>query len=349
MHTSSPSTKTTRELDATLVHQLTATPSPIASTDTLSSLIEEAKDWNNEWTAGREVYKIKVGLGAREGVEDSVECGGRDAPKVEGNERQPETRGDIKDRDERGMEGSKENGEGSIKNGSHRDHSIESRVEIENSKSNSGTEVKKDELECDEIFILRDKLEMLSEFTQKEFAYAEIRGDPLTTKNSILNCPWAILPFVFSMFTLVHALKMAGWIDSLASYILEIIPADQGNSIKAIATATFLMTTISFVLCSLIDNQPASILLTQVLIAPSFSRLPTMVRTSGMFGVLEGANIGGCWSIMGALAGIMWSTLLRNKGIYIGYLQFLKIGLRVMPLVTGVVALLICGEAILRT
>lgn len=173
-----------------------------------------------------------------------------------------------------------------------------------------------------------------------------IRVDEPTAKACILNCPWAVLPFVFGMFTLVNALKKAGWIDAFAQAILNVIPGDEGNSAHAIAVATFLMTTISFVLCTLIDNQPASILLTQVLLAPAFDSLPTMVRTSGMLGVLEGANVGGCWSLMGALAGIMWATLLRNKGIRIGYIQFMKNGLRVMPIVTFMIALIIFLESI---
>jgi len=176
-------------------------------------------------------------------------------------------------------------------------------------------------------------------------ALEEISVEEPTTKASILNCPWAVLPFVFGMFTLVNAMNDAGWIDAFAQSILDVIPNNEGNSPHAIAIATFLMTTISFVLCTLIDNQPASILLTQVLLAPAFASLPVYVRTAGMLGVLEGANVGGCWSLMGALAGIMWSTLLRNKGITIGYIQFMRVGLKIMPLATTTVALIIFFES----
>jgi len=201
----------------------------------------------------------------------------------------------------------------------------------------------------------RHQLEVLSQDTQKKFAESaeaevadadEVRVDDPTAKACIVNCPWAVLPFVFGMFTLVNALNIFGWIDAFSSKIIAVIPEDEGNSMRAIAISTFLMTTISFVLCMLLSNQPASILLAQVLIAPSFNKLPTMVRTGGMLGVLEGANVGGCWSIMGALAGILWSTILRNKGIKIGYLQFMKIGFTIMPLVTFVVALIIWAEAV---
>jgi len=207
----------------------------------------------------------------------------------------------------------------------------------------------------DDASSLKRHLDILSQDTQKKFATAEaeaetdsdeIRVDDPTAKACIVNCPWAVLPFVFGMFTLVNALNTFGWIDAFSSQIIAVIPENEGNSMRAIAISTFLMTTISFVLCMLLSNQPASILLAQVLIAPSFDKLPKWVRTGGMLGVLEGANVGGCWSIMGALAGILWSTILRNKGIKIGYLQFMKIGFMVMPLVTFVVSLIIWAEAV---
>jgi hypothetical protein len=219
-------------------------------------------------------------------------------------------------------------------------------------------------MEDDTTSLKRQQLEVLSQDTQKQFARAEseeimnvdnvvkkkdpdtVRVEDPTAKACILSCPWAVLPFLFGMFTLVNALNTFGWIDAFSNQIIAVIPEQEGNSMRAIAISTFLMTTISFVLCMLLSNQPASILLAQVLIAPSFDKLPAMVRTGGMLGVLEGANVGGCWSLMGALAGILWSTILRNKGLNIGYLQFLKIGFMVMPLVTFVVSLIIWAEAV---
>jgi len=204
-------------------------------------------------------------------------------------------------------------------------------------------------IDADDLASLnKNKLEDLSSIQQK-FSLQDpdsISVEEPTTKASILNCPWAVLPFVFGMFTIVNALNKFGWINAFANVILGVIPGDEGNSPHAIAISTFLMATISFVLCTLIDNQPASILLTQVLVDPAFDALPSMVRTSGMLGVLEGANVGGCWSLMGALAGIMWSTLLRNKGITIGYIQFMKVALKVMPFVTFMVALVIWVESV---
>jgi len=201
----------------------------------------------------------------------------------------------------------------------------------------------------------RHQLEVLSQDTQKKFAESvtevvdptdEVRVEEPTAKACIVNCPWAVLPFVFGMFTLVNALNTFGWIDAFSTQILAVIPGDEGNSMRAIAISTFLMTIISIVLCMLVSNQPASILLAQVLIAPSFDKLPTYVRVGGMLGVLEGANVGGCWSLMGALAGILWATILRTKGIKIGYMQFMKLGLKVMPFISFVVAFIIWAECV---
>jgi len=144
------------------------------------------------------------------------------------------------------------------------------------------------------------------------------------------------------MFTLVQGLKNGGWIDIFSQGIVSAIPAEE--STRAIFIATFLMATVSFVLCNLINNQPASILLAHVIVAPLFGSLPAKVQSAGMFGVIEGANVGANWTIIGALAGILWSTILRNKGIVIEYLGFLKNGLMVMPLVTASVALIIFLE-----
>jgi len=200
----------------------------------------------------------------------------------------------------------------------------------------------------------RQQLEILSQDTQKKFAENdapegepdEVRVDEPTAKACIMNTPWEVLPFLFGMFTLVNALAIYGWIDALSTQILSVIPADEGNSMRAIAISTFLMTTISFFFCMIMNNQPASILLAQVLIAPAFNKIPSMVRTAGMLGVLEGANVGSCWSLIGGLCGILWSTILRNKGIKIGYLHFSKMGFMVMPFVTFMVSLIIWAEAV---
>ena len=45
-----------------------------------------------------------------------------------------------------------------------------------------------------------------------------------------------------------------------------------------------------------------------------------------MFATVIGSNLGACFTPIGALAGIMWSSILNRHGLKFGYADFLKIG-----------------------
>jgi len=157
-----------------------------------------------------------------------------------------------------------------------------------------------------------------------------------TLKKSISMLPWRIIPFVFGMFTLVEGMRLSGWIDSMADYLVACIPAEGG--VLAIFVSSYLMTSVTILLSNLINNQPATILLTRVIISPGFLALPDAVRSVGMFGVILGSNLGANFTLIGALAGIMFAKILSEKGIVLGYLEFAKQGFKVMPLVTALSA-----------
>jgi len=157
-----------------------------------------------------------------------------------------------------------------------------------------------------------------------------------TLKKSLEMLPWRIMPFVFGMFTLVEGMRKSGWIDSMAESLVACIPADGGP--LAIFVSSYLMTTVTILLSNLINNQPATILLTRVIISPGFLALPEAVRSVGMFGVILGSNLGANFTLIGALAGIMFAKILSEKGIILGYVEFAKQGFKVMPLVTALSA-----------
>jgi len=163
-----------------------------------------------------------------------------------------------------------------------------------------------------------------------------------TFKASIEMLPWRIVPFVFGMFTLVEGMNKSGWIDSMAQTLVGLIPANGGAF--AIFVSCYLMTSVTILLSNLINNQPATILLTRVIISPGFLSLPEAVRSVGMFGVILGSNLGANFTLIGALAGIMFAKILSEKGIILGYTEFSKQGFKVMPLVT----VLACGVLFLE-
>jgi len=163
-----------------------------------------------------------------------------------------------------------------------------------------------------------------------------------TLKKSIEMLPWRIVPFVFGMFTLVEGMRKSGWIDIMAEQLVALIPP-QGGAL-AIFVSSYLMTSVTILLSNLINNQPATILLTRVIISPGFLALPDAVRSVGMFGVILGSNLGANFTLIGALAGIMFAKILSEKGITLGYVDFAKQGFKVMPLVTALAAGILFAE-----
>jgi len=51
------------------------------------------------------------------------------------------------------------------------------------------------------------------------------------------------------------------------------------------------------------------------------------------YSVVIASNIAASFTIMGALAGLMWKKILSVKGLEISYLDFLKVGITITPIV----------------
>jgi len=178
---------------------------------------------------------------------------------------------------------------------------------------------------------------------QKKNPFGE--GTPMPTlKASLAMLPWRIVPFVFGMFTLVEGMRKSGWIDLCAESLVSLIPNATNNMAAAIFTSCFLMTSVTILLSNLINNQPATILLTRVIISPGFLNLPEAVRSVGMFGVILGSNLGANFTLIGALAGIMFAKILSEKGIKLSYLDFAKTGFKIMPIVTVISCGILAAE-----
>jgi len=88
-------------------------------------------------------------------------------------------------------------------------------------------------------------------------------------------------------------------------------------------------------LANLINNQPMTILLTRACLTPAFAAAaaaggavaPAVAKRNlqaALFAVVVGSNTAACFSVIGALAGIMWVAILRDKrrGLRVPYLRF---------------------------
>lgn len=119
--------------------------------------------------------------------------------------------------------------------------------------------------------------------------------------------PFEIIPFIIGMFIIVLALDSSG--------ITAII-----HTALSPYNDVFTYGYVSFLAANIVNNIPMSVLFSKILASG------TLTSTAGIYATVIGSNIGAFLSPVGALAGIMWSNLLRKKGVRISFLRFLKYG-----------------------
>lgn len=136
--------------------------------------------------------------------------------------------------------------------------------------------------------------------------------------DSFKRLPYALVPFVLSMFVIVVALNQQGISAKLGEWL------NQGSPIWVYGYS-------SFVASNLINNIPMSIL---------FSSLPVGLEgpafTQAIYGSIIGSNIGAFLTPIGALAGIMFSSLLSKHDVHFSFLDFVKYGFIIsLPTITA--------------
>ena len=134
---------------------------------------------------------------------------------------------------------------------------------------------------------------------------------PTDLTHSLRRAPWQLVPFMLSMFVLVIAVSKAGATEVIAKFL----EGEGGVAKYGIA---------SFLSANLINNIPMSVLFSSVIEHAEAER-----SLGDMYATVVGSNIGAFLTPIGALAGIMWSGILKGQGIKFGYRDFLKIGVTV--------------------
>lgn len=122
------------------------------------------------------------------------------------------------------------------------------------------------------------------------------------------RAPWQLIPFVLSMFVIVSALD-----DSGATALLGKLLGEE-NVVFSYGLSSALA-------ANMINNIPMS-----VLYVPVLGTLPETVATSAAFGAIVGSNIGAFITPVGALAGIMWMSLLKRYGVSFSFGKFVRYG-----------------------
>jgi arsenical pump membrane protein len=128
---------------------------------------------------------------------------------------------------------------------------------------------------------------------------------------------WSVLPLVAGLFILVEGLDHTGVLRSLATMLHEAaLHAPQMTSWAAAVSVA--------IGSNLINNLPMG------LIAATTSQA-AQVSAHLNDAILVGVDLGPNLSVTGSLATILWLIALRREGENVLALQFLKIGLAVMP------------------
>ena len=166
------------------------------------------------------------------------------------------------------------------------------------------------------ILLLRDSFTaiMRKNIEKKHFSVG------LTLK----KMPIGIIPFVLALFITVEALRVYGITEDIGIFFKNIC----GSSNTAYIYVYGMTSAFS---SNLLNNIPLAV--AYVPIASTVSQahvLPAVLATA------VGSNLGANITPIGALAGIMWISILRNKGVKISFKEFVKYGLIVTPITLAV-------------
>ena len=126
--------------------------------------------------------------------------------------------------------------------------------------------------------------------------------------HTLQRLPWQLVPFVLSMFTLVLALEGSGATEWMASWFAG------DNTVITYGVASALASNV-------INNIPMSVLFSSIIDSGVSD------TTGAVFASIVGSNIGALLSPIGALAGLMWASILRSHDIEIGFAGFVWRGL----------------------
>lgn len=118
--------------------------------------------------------------------------------------------------------------------------------------------------------------------------------------------PFSLAPFLLSMFGIVMALSECGFSSLVVSSFSSFDPT-WGYGLS------------SFALSNLMNNLPMSVFFADLL---SFSN--TGIRP--LFAVILASNVGALWTPIGALAGILWMRMLKERGVSFSFMKFCLYG-----------------------
>lgn len=127
--------------------------------------------------------------------------------------------------------------------------------------------------------------------------------------STVKRLPYELVPFVLSMFVIVLSLNYCGASEKFASLLFS------ANPIFTIGLSSFFSSNV-------INNIPMSVLFSSLVgtQSGSASYLPAV------YSAVIGSNLGALFTPVGALAGIMWASILRRFDVKLSFKKFILYG-----------------------
>ncbi|MBO4283670.1 MAG: hypothetical protein J5958_03500 [Clostridia bacterium] len=136
------------------------------------------------------------------------------------------------------------------------------------------------------------------------------RKPPRVIARTARRLPWPLVPFVLSMFTLVLSLSAYGVTQKIGAFLGDRAVILSYGGLSCLAA-------------NLVNNIPMSVLFSSVL---SDGALTGTNLTAGIYSTVIGSNLGAFLTPLGALAGIMWASMLNRAGVSFSFKKFTLYG-----------------------
>jgi arsenical pump membrane protein len=127
------------------------------------------------------------------------------------------------------------------------------------------------------------------------------------------------VPFVLAMFVTVEALRLSGVTTAVGEFFQRI---GSGGSVANVFTYGIS----SALAANALNNIPMTVAFASVMRALEGTGLLAAALATTI-----GSNLGALFTPVGALAGIMWMSILRDKEQHVTFAEFVKFGLLIAP------------------
>ena len=151
----------------------------------------------------------------------------------------------------------------------------------------------------------------VSLFITAAIACAVRKRKPVELTSCLKRAPWQLVPFVLSMFIMILALESCG-VTKMFGELLG----------KTYVTLRYGIA--SFLSANIINNIPMSVLFCAII-----ENIPIAMREAAVYATVIGSNLGAFLTPIGALAGIMWTMILKKQGVKYTFFDFIKYGIAV--------------------